>query len=85
MNTERLSNLAISDTGFIFDPATGQSYSTNAVGIDIIHHLKSGKDPQQILDVMMETYDHEVSGNDLEGDIADFMNELKNYSLINNG
>jgi len=50
MKTDRLKSLAISDSGFVFDPTTGHSFSTNAVGIEIINLLKSGSTIEDVID-----------------------------------
>ena len=34
------SNLAVSDSGFIFNPSNGDSFSTNTVGAELIRLLK---------------------------------------------
>jgi hypothetical protein len=36
-------NIAISESGFIFNPAVGDSYSTNPIGAEIIKMLKESK------------------------------------------
>ena len=36
-------NIAISDSGFVFNPSTGDSFSTNQVGLEIIRLLKENK------------------------------------------
>lgn len=41
-NRERLSQLAVSETGFIFDPQTGQSFSVNPTGLIVLDLLKRG-------------------------------------------
>ncbi len=81
MNTDKLSSLAISDTGFIFDPATGQTYNTNLTGIEIIRSLKAGMEVRQIMDALLDEFD--VQENELEVDLMDFIHNLKNYYLIN--
>ncbi len=80
MNTDKLSVLAISDSGFLFDPTTGHSFTTNSVGIEIIEFLKKGLENQEIIDELFEQYD--VSENELEIDIMDFIHNLKNFYLI---
>jgi len=80
MNIDRLSTLAISDSGFIFDPSTGNSYNTNTTGIQIISCLKQNKDMNELIDVMIEKY--EVASDELESDLNDFIQNLKNYHLI---
>ena len=80
MNTDRLTALAISDAGFIFDPTTGCTYNTNPMGIEIINHLKSGKDISEIMDMIQQ--DYEVTENELESDVLDFIQSLKNYQVV---
>jgi len=82
MNSERLKSLAISDSGFIFDPSSGNTYNTNATGIKIINYLKEKKDINEIFDLFMEQYD--VSSDEVEFDINDFIENLKNYHLVSN-
>ena len=40
LDCERLKQLAVSETGFIFDPQTGQSFSVNQTGHLVIEILK---------------------------------------------
>jgi hypothetical protein len=80
MNTDKLSTLAISDSGFIFDPTTGHSFTTNSVGIAILELLKQGMENQEIIDELSDEY--EVSENELEIDVMDFIHNLKNFYLV---
>lgn len=51
MNTKikstRLKQLAVSDTGFIFDPMTGQSFTVNQTGRLVIDFLKNDSSPEE--------------------------------------
>ncbi len=80
MNTEKLSALAISDSGFIFDPVTGHSFTSNETGISIINFLKQGLSVDEVVDELLEIYD--IDENQLEIDVLDFIQNLKNYNLI---
>ena len=80
MNVEKLSSLAVSDSGFIFDPVTGHSFTSNYVGIDIIGFLKTGLSIDETVDELLEIYD--IDENQLEVDVLDFVQNLKNYNLI---
>ena len=80
MKIERLTQLAINDSGFIFDPTTGQAYNSNPIGVEIINSLKEGMDIQQIVDLFESEY--EVSKNELEVDVMDFVQSLKSYFLV---
>jgi hypothetical protein len=73
-------NIAISENGLLFNPATGESYSTNPIGAEIITLMKKGLSPEAIRDTLMESYDSDAYT--IEKDILDFMHLLKNYSLI---
>ena len=80
MNAEKLSALAMSDSGFIFDPVTGHSFTSNETGISIINYLKQGLSVDEIVDELLEVYD--VDENQLEVDVLDFIQNLKNYNLL---
>ena len=80
LNTEKLNNLAINETGFIFDPITGNSFTTNTIGIEIIEQLKKGREIQEISDYLLEEYD--VGENELEQDVMDFVKNLQNFYLL---
>lgn len=45
-NTDRLKQLAVSETGFIFDPQSGQSFTVNQTGHLVIEMLKRSESPQ---------------------------------------
>ncbi len=75
-----LSRLAISDDGFIFDPLTGNSFTTNRVGLWILDQLKQGKSFQEIRQKMLEEFD--VEPEVAERDLTDFIEQLRTYKLI---
>jgi len=72
-------NIAISDSGFLFNPSTGDSYSVNPVGQDIINLMKEGKDDNQIITYMLKNYMTDKDA--LEKDLYDFKAMLENYKL----
>lgn len=74
------SNLAISDSGFIFNPSNGDSFSTNQVGSDIIRLMKDGKKPSEISKIMCDKYD--VEARIFEKDYEDFMSHLRDHFLL---
>nr|NQU91376.1 PqqD family protein [Bacteroidota bacterium] len=76
-------NIAVSDSGFIFNPDTGESFTVNPIGALIIAHLKEGKEDQDISNKIRETYNVEFTT--FEKDFDDFIGLLKNYSLVENG
>ncbi|MBP9090753.1 PqqD family protein [bacterium] len=46
LNCARLKQLAVSETGFIFDPQSGQSFTVNQTGHLVIEMLKRSESPQ---------------------------------------
>ena len=80
MKIERLKALAISDSGFVFDPTTGHSFSTNELGIEIINMLKSGTHLEDVKEEIIKNY--KVSPDELENDLAEFTESLKKLNLI---
>lgn len=73
-------SLAVSDTGFVFDPATGESYMLNATGMEIISLLKEGKDLKSITAIITQKYD--VQPNIFERYYFDFAGMLKQMQLV---
>lgn len=72
-------NIAISETGFIFNPLTGDSFSVNETGLFLLHMLQEGRDSESILEVFRETF--ELDKNSAEMDLSDFLSMLKSYQL----
>lgn len=73
-------NIATSEEGFVFNPGTGDSFSTNTIGGDIIALLKENKTVNEIIQLICEKYD--VDENQFEKDLDDFMSQLKDYAII---
>jgi hypothetical protein len=75
-------NIATSESGFIFNPTTGDSYSANPIAADILLKMKEGNSDETIKDFIKETYD--VSSSQLEKDWDDFINQLRSANLLEN-
>ncbi len=73
-------NIAISETGFIFNPLTGDSFSTNLVGLDILTRLREGCSVAEVSRFVANKYEIEVS--DVEKDLEDFQLELRDHQLL---
>jgi len=73
-------NIATSDEGFIFNPATGDSFTTNPLGAEIITLLKEDKRLPDIISAISEKYDVEEA--QLEKDLDDFISQLKESSIM---
>lgn len=72
-------NIAISETGFIFNPLTGDSFSVNETGLFVLRKLKEEANEETILEAFQEEF--ELDRNTAEIDLNDFLSMLKSYQL----
>ena len=75
-------NIAISESGFVFDPSTGDSFSLNPSGREILELLSQNKQVDDIRVSLQEKYD--VDDSSFERYYYDFINTLKHFNLIEN-
>ena len=73
------SNIAVSDSGFVFDSSTGDSFSINPIGVEIIKLMKESKDETEIIKILTKHYD--TDSKTIEKDLYDFVNLLVNHQL----
>ncbi|MDD4992699.1 MAG: PqqD family protein [Paludibacter sp.] len=73
-------NIATSEEGFIFNPTTGDSFSTNPIGADILTLLKEEKSFPAIIKAICVKY--EVNEIQFEKDLDDFVSQLKDFSIL---
>jgi hypothetical protein len=73
-------NIATSESGFIFNPATGDSFSANPLAAEMLLLLKQGLSVSEIKKNILEKYDVELS--QLEKDWDDFAAQLKEANLL---
>ena len=76
-NNEVLRRLAISDSGFVFDPVNGDSYTVNPCGLTVLRLLKDGQNFNDLLEQI--TLDYNVDFRKAERDISDFITQLRKY------
>lgn len=76
----KINSLAISDNGFIFKPATGESFTTNEMGLFIIDLLKKEKSGDEIINMI--TNDFEIDNLTASRDLFEFLDFLKRENMI---
>jgi hypothetical protein len=74
------SNIATSENGFIFNPATGDSFSGNTIAALLLLAMKSGKTESEIKQDILDKYN--VSERQLDLDWEDWMVQLKEANLL---
>jgi len=81
MNSIQLKkSVAISESGFIFHPGSGESFSVNNTGLEILEMLRKEMGAEEILHTLSDTYD--IERPELERYFFDFLSMLKQYHLV---
>lgn len=73
-------NIATSETGLIFNPGTGDSFSVNNTGAEILSKLKEGKSHEEIIQFLLTKFD--IEKTQIEKDMDDFISQLSDYNLL---
>lgn len=73
-------NIAISDSGFIFNPTTGESFTVNLSGLEILMAIKEGKSFKEISAQFLHKYS--IDAATVEKDFFDFIHFLTQYKFI---
>lgn len=72
--------VAISETGFIFNPTTGDSYSMNPIATEIVEMLKRDMSEEDIKSFLLEKYD--VNKSVLQKSYDEFIDTLIKLNII---
>ena len=79
-DAKRLTALAISETGFLFDPRTGHSYTANATALAAISGLQRGQSIADIGNQLRANF--EIDGAEVEEDLVEFVRVLRDHGLL---
>lgn len=79
-DTNRLKELALSETGFVFDPYSGATFTVNATGLAVLQALKEGLARSAVSARLRERF--ELHGEDVERDVVDFFELLAQQGLL---
>ncbi len=80
MELKKLKNLAIAESGYIFDPTSGHSYTANETAVFIMNELKDGKSSEEVREELVRVYD--VDKNTAESDTIRVIEQLQANFLI---
>ena len=72
-----LQRLAISESGFVFDPVSGHNFTVNETGLSILRYLQKNNDLSTLLSLLQHDYD--ISPRELERDVLEFAGVLRDY------
>lgn len=75
-------NIAVSDSGFVFNPASGESFSVNPIGLEMLNLLRQGLSQEEIVASIEK--DFQAEKINIERDFNDFIDMMKQYHLMQN-
>lgn len=67
--------LATSESGFVFDPATGDSFTANATALAILRLATTETEPERIAELLAEEFD--VPKAQAEREVVEFASVLR--------
>ena len=73
-------NVAVSQSGLLFNPVTGESYTVNPIGVEILDLIREDKNPEQISKLILEKYSTDKAT--FEKDYHDFIGILEHHNLL---
>jgi len=74
---EILQRLALNDSGFVFDPVNGRSFSANAAGLYILRFLQHNDDVEALMASIDQ--DFNVNPSDVQRDVTEFSGQLRKF------
>ncbi|MBT3500996.1 MAG: PqqD family protein [Candidatus Marinimicrobia bacterium] len=80
MELQFKSELTISESGFLFDHATGLTYTLNSTGQFIFRNIQDKQNARSILSLVMNEF--EVNEDTAHKDLDDFIRQLKEFNLV---
>jgi hypothetical protein len=73
-------NIATSESGLVFNPGNGDSFSVNEIGVEIINLMKEERSQSEIIETISSKY--ETEKNQVEKDLEDFITMLVSFNLL---
>ena len=73
-------NVAVSESGLLFNPVTGESFSVNPIGVEILNLLREENTDEQIYSSILAKYS--IDKSTFEKDYEDFIGILTHNNLL---
>lgn len=78
---QRLRGLAISQTGFVFDPYSGVTFTVNPTGERLLLLLRDGRGSNEIGDALKQEFDV-MPDDDVGRDVDEFLHLLRDLGIL---
>ena len=79
--TSVIENLAVSPTGFVFDPRSGATFTLNPTGLAVLLALREGLPVDRVVAKVREGFD-DAPTEEVRGDVVDFVHVLQQHGLL---
>ena len=76
-SAQALRRLAISESGFVFDPMSGHHFTVNETGLEILRYLQKYQDLDELLALLGQEYS--AGTRELERDVLEFAGMLRKF------
>jgi PqqD family protein of HPr-rel-A system len=77
-----LQDLALSETGFVFDPRTGATFTVNPTGLAVLGALRDGLSIDDIVARLDDRFGGAPNAGDARDQVADFIHVLRQQGLL---
>jgi PqqD family protein of HPr-rel-A system len=81
LDVSRLRDLAMSDSGFVFDPVTGRTYTLNETALVALRALKAGELPEAVAARLRDSFDV-GEDEDVAADVEELLARLREQGLV---
>lgn len=78
MGDEFVGRIEVSDSGFVFDPKTGSTFSLNHTALKIVRLLREGRGRDEIIGEIVKDYG--IEPGDAGRDVDDFIGSLRDFA-----
>jgi hypothetical protein len=75
-----LEHLAISNSGFVFEPRSGATFTVNDTGRMLLEGLRDGSPLDGLVDSLVDVFD--CTGADLRRDVLEYVRQLREARLL---
>jgi hypothetical protein len=72
-------DIAVSETGLVFNPRTGESFSVNPMGLELLKLIRQGMDSTRLREIVLAGYD--TDPDTFDRDLEDFLLTLVQHHL----
>jgi len=77
---QALAQLALSPSGFVFDPRTGATFTVNPSGVVLLEGLREGQRLTELVHTLEQQFD--ARAGDLARDVLEFVRRLQVEGLL---